>query len=130
MTAGPGAGMAQGCEQAVEGFQDVQARVRPACCSLTESARSAAYFAAWALSAGSPEAARAVAIAKAYCSEAAREVCQHGIQVHGGIGFTWEHDLHLYFKRARAAEALFGDAAFQREQLARLILDGAPASAN
>ena len=84
---------------------------------------SAAYYAAWALSASAPDAARAVAIAKAYASDAAREVCHRAIQVHGGIGFTWEHDLHIYLKRARADEALFGDATFHREQIARLILD-------
>jgi len=89
----------------------------------TESARSAAYFAAWALSAGAPAAARAVAIAKAYCSDAATAVCQRGVQVHGGIGFTWEHDLHLYLKRAKANEALFGDATLHRAELARLLLD-------
>jgi len=93
---------------------------------LTESARSAVYYAAWALSASAPEAARALAIAKAYASDAAREVCHRAIQVHGGIGFTWEHDLHIYLKRARADEALFGDATFHREQIARLILDAGP----
>jgi alkylation response protein AidB-like acyl-CoA dehydrogenase len=92
----------------------------------TESARSAAYYAAWALSTGAADAAQAVAIAKAYASDAARDVCQRGIQVHGGIGFTWEHDLHLYLKRALAGAALFGDAAFQRERIARLVLDVAP----
>jgi alkylation response protein AidB-like acyl-CoA dehydrogenase len=94
---------------------------------LTESARSAAYYAAWALSANAPDAPRALAIAKAYASDAARDVCHHAIQVHGGVGFTWEHDLHIYFKRARADGALFGDATFHREQIARLILDAGPA---
>jgi alkylation response protein AidB-like acyl-CoA dehydrogenase len=88
-----------------------------------ESARSAVYYAAWALSAEAPDAPRALAVAKAYASDAAREVCHHGIQVHGGIGFTWEHDLHLYLKRARSGEALFGDADFHREEIARLVLD-------
>jgi alkylation response protein AidB-like acyl-CoA dehydrogenase len=92
----------------------------------TESARSAAYYAAWALSANIPEAGRALAIAKAYASDAAREVCHHALQIHGGIGFTWEHDLHLYLKRARANEVLFGDATFHREQIARMIFDRAP----
>jgi len=95
---------------------------------LAESARSATYFAAWALSANAPEASRAIAIAKAYASDAGREVCHRGIQVHGGIGFTWEHDLHLFFKRAKANEVLFGDASFHRERLAGLVLDGADAT--
>src|SRR5262249_37437143 len=89
---------------------------------LVESARSATYYAAWALSAGAPDARAAVAIAKAYASDAAREVCHRGIQIHGGIGFTWEHDLHIYLKRACADEALFGDATFHREQIACLVL--------
>src|SRR5207248_3314105 len=67
---------------------------------MTESARSAAYYAAWALTEGDPAASCAVSIAKAYCSDAYREVGNRGIQVHGGIGFTWEHDLQLYYKRS------------------------------
>jgi alkylation response protein AidB-like acyl-CoA dehydrogenase len=89
----------------------------------TESARSATRFAAWALAAGEPEAAKAVSVAKAYCSDMGREVCNHGVQVHGGIGFTWEHDLHLYLKRVSLCEALFGDASYHREGIARAMLD-------
>ena len=91
---------------------------------MTESARSATYYAAWALTAGDQSASVAVSIAKAYCSDAYREVGNRGIQVHGGIGFTWEHDLHLYCKRSKASEVMFGDAAFHRERIARLIVDG------
>jgi alkylation response protein AidB-like acyl-CoA dehydrogenase len=90
---------------------------------MTESARSAAYYAAWALSVNDLAAPQAVSIAKAYCSDAAREVGNHGIQVHGGIGFTWEHHLHLYYKRAKASEIMFGDANYHRERLARLVVD-------
>ena len=90
---------------------------------LTESARSAAYYAAWALTNGDAAASGAVAIAKAYCSDAFREVGNRGVQVHGGIGFTWEHDLQLYYKRSKSSETLFGDATFQRERLARLVID-------
>lgn len=90
---------------------------------LTESARSATYFAAWALSIRDEAASKAVAIAKAYCSDAGREVGNRGVQVHGGIGFTWEHDLHLYYKRAKANEILFGDATFHRERIAQLAID-------
>jgi alkylation response protein AidB-like acyl-CoA dehydrogenase len=93
----------------------------------TESARSAAYYAAWALTTGAADAGRALAVAKAYASDAACAVCHRGIQVHGGIGFTWEHDLHLYLKRARSDAALFGDATFHRERIARLTLDADPA---
>jgi len=84
---------------------------------LTESARSATYNAAWAMT------PLAVSIAKAYCSDAYREVANRGVQVHGGIGFTWEHDLQLYYKRAKASETLFGDATFHRERIASLVVD-------
>ncbi|MEK6281277.1 MAG: acyl-CoA dehydrogenase family protein [Acidobacteriota bacterium] len=90
---------------------------------LTESARSATYYAAWALTEGDPSASAAVSIAKAYCSDAYREVGNRGVQVHGGIGFTWEHDLQLYYKRSKSSETLFGDATFHRERIARLIVD-------
>jgi alkylation response protein AidB-like acyl-CoA dehydrogenase len=90
---------------------------------MTESARSAVYHAAWTVSEGSPAAGTAVAIAKAYCSDAFREVCNRGVQIHGGIGFTWEHNLHLYYKRSKASEVMFGDAAFHRERIARVVID-------
>jgi alkylation response protein AidB-like acyl-CoA dehydrogenase len=90
---------------------------------LTESSRSAAYYAAWAMNEGSAEAAEAVSIAKAYTSDAYREVGNRAIQVHGGMGFTWENDIHLYYRRAKASEIAFGDATFHREKLAKLIID-------
>jgi alkylation response protein AidB-like acyl-CoA dehydrogenase len=88
-----------------------------------ESARSAAYYAAWAVSVDDPGADRVVSVAKAYCSDAAREVGNLGIQVHGGIGFTWEHDLHLFYKRAKSNEILFGDATFHRSRIAGMVVD-------
>jgi alkylation response protein AidB-like acyl-CoA dehydrogenase len=91
---------------------------------LTESARSAAYYAAWALTENDPAASGAVSVAKAYCSDAFREVANRGVQVHGGIGFTWEHDLQLYYKRSKSSETLFGDATYHRERIARLVVDG------
>ena len=60
-------------------------------------------------------------MAKAYVSDAFRKVAGAGIQLHGGIGFTWEHDLHLYFKRAKGSEFTFGDATYHRERVAQLI---------
>lgn len=92
---------------------------------MTESARSAVYYAAWVMGA-QPESARlAVSVAKAYASDAYREVGNLGIQVLGGIGFTWDEDLHFYYKRAKACEVMFGDATFHRERIARMIVDGA-----
>jgi alkylation response protein AidB-like acyl-CoA dehydrogenase len=91
----------------------------------TESSRSAAYYAAWALEENAPDALAAVSIAKMYASDAARAVGNRGIQIHGGMGFTWENDLHLYYRRAKASETMLGDATFHRERIARLVIDGA-----
>jgi len=85
---------------------------------LTESSRSAIYYAAWALSAEPAIASRHVSIAKAYASDASREVANRGVQVHGGIGFTWEHDLQLYYKRSKVSEILCGDSVHHRGVLA------------
>jgi alkylation response protein AidB-like acyl-CoA dehydrogenase len=90
---------------------------------LTESSRSAAYYAAWALQERTPDAPAAVSIAKTYASDAYREVGNRGIQVQGGMGFTWENHVHLYYKRAKASELMFGDAAYHRERIARLVID-------
>lgn len=90
---------------------------------LTESSRSAAYYAAWALDEKAPDARLAVSSAKSFASEAYRTVGNSGIQVHGGMGFTWENDLHLYYRRAKVSEVLFGDAAFHRERIAKLWID-------
>ena len=89
----------------------------------TESSRSAAYYAAWSLEQNAPDAPLAVSIAKMYASDACRTVGNHGIQVHGGMGFTWENDLHLYYRRAKASETMLGDATFHRERIARTVID-------
>jgi len=86
-----------------------------------ESARSAAYFAGWAAAEDSDERAAVASLAKSYCSEAYFHVAAENIQIHGGIGFTWEHDAHLYFKRAKSSELLFGDPAYHRELLVQRI---------
>ncbi|HYL11212.1 MAG TPA: acyl-CoA dehydrogenase family protein [Candidatus Acidoferrales bacterium] len=95
----------------------------------TESSRSAAYYAGWALEERAPDAAVAVSIAKMYASDACRTVGNRGIQVHGGMGFTWENDLHLYYRRAKASETMLGDATFHRERIARLVIDAGAVSA-
>jgi alkylation response protein AidB-like acyl-CoA dehydrogenase len=86
-----------------------------------ENAKSLTYYAAWAADEGVAAAPLAASMAKAYVSDAFRRVAGAGIQLHGGIGFTWEHDLHLYFKRAKGSEVTFGDATYHREQVAQLI---------
>jgi len=86
-----------------------------------ESAKSLTYYAAWAVDNDVPEAPLAAAMAKAYASDAARLVTGAAIQVHGGIGFTWEHDMHLFFKRAKWGETTLGDAVFHRERVAQAL---------
>jgi alkylation response protein AidB-like acyl-CoA dehydrogenase len=86
-----------------------------------EGAKSAVYYAAWAVSNDVADAPLAAAVAKAAASDAYRRTTADGIQVHGGIGFTWEHDMHLYFKRAKSSEFTFGDATFNRELVAQRI---------
>jgi alkylation response protein AidB-like acyl-CoA dehydrogenase len=70
-----------------------------------------------------PDASTAVSIAKMYSSDSARAVGNRGIQIHGGMGFTWESDLHLYYRRAKSSENAFGDATFHRERIASLVID-------
>jgi len=88
----------------------------------TEGARNVTLWAAWALD-HDPEAARLASYsAKAYASDAAVHVCRAALQAHGGIGFTWEHDLHLFLKRAEANAHAYGDSRWHREQVASLLL--------
>jgi alkylation response protein AidB-like acyl-CoA dehydrogenase len=86
-----------------------------------ESSKSVTYYAAWTVDADAPDRALACSIAKAYTSDAYRHATGSGIQVHGGIGFTWEHDMHLYFKRAKASEVTLGDPSFHRELVAEAL---------
>ena len=83
-----------------------------------EAARSAAYYGLWALASASADLPLAASLAKVYCSQAYCRVAGDNIQVHGGIGFTWEHPAHLYFKRAKSGEAMFGTPAYHRDLLA------------
>jgi alkylation response protein AidB-like acyl-CoA dehydrogenase len=86
-----------------------------------ESAKSAAYYAGWAAAEDSDELPVVASLAKSYCSEAYFHAASENIQIHGGIGFTWEHDAHLYFKRAKSSELLLGDPSYHRELLAQRI---------
>ncbi len=86
-----------------------------------ESAKSAAYYAAWAAAEDSDELPVVASLAKSYCSEAYFHSAAENIQIHGGIGFTWEHPAHLYFKRAKSSELLLGDPSYHRELLAQRI---------
>ena len=86
-----------------------------------EGMRSAVYHAAWAIGADDPEAPVAAATAKIWCSDAGVRVAESALQVHGGIGFTWESDVHLYLKRAQLDQVAFGDAPHHRARLASLL---------
>ena len=88
-----------------------------------EGMRSAVYHAAWALGAGDPDASVAASTAKIWCSDAGLRVAESSLQVHGGIGFTWESDVHLHLKRAQLDSVAFGDAAFHRTRLMVLLRD-------
>jgi alkylation response protein AidB-like acyl-CoA dehydrogenase len=86
-----------------------------------ESAKSAAYYGMWCASEMNDELPSVASLAKAYCSEAYFHATAENIQIHGGIGFTWEHPAHLYFKRAKSSELMFGDPTYHREMLAQRI---------
>lgn len=86
-----------------------------------EGMRSAVYHAAWALGAGDPDARVAAATAKVWCSDAGVRVAESALQVHGGIGFTWESDVHLFLKRAQLDSVAFGDARHHRARLGALL---------
>jgi alkylation response protein AidB-like acyl-CoA dehydrogenase len=95
----------------------------------TEGARSAGYYAAWAADAEPETLPLAASMAKAYASDAGWRVCTAALQVHGGIGFTWEHDLHFLLKRAKVDAMLYGSAREHRESVAALSGAGEPAAA-
>ncbi|MGW4533680.1 acyl-CoA dehydrogenase family protein [Nocardia sp. NPDC004340] len=90
-----------------------------------EHARSAAYHGAWTLQDGSDDGELAASIAQATCSAAFTRIAADTVQVHGGIGFTWEHRTHLYFKRAFTDAALLGSAEDHRDRIAELVFDSA-----
>ncbi len=110
-------------DQPIGSFQAIKHR----CAQMfveVESARSILYWAAWAQDHGdNNEAAIAASVAKSYCSEVYRNTSTSCLQVLGGTGFSWEHDIHLYMKRAKANEVALGDPVYHREQVAKLITD-------
>jgi alkylation response protein AidB-like acyl-CoA dehydrogenase len=104
----------------VGSFQAVQHRLAEMLLQV-ESARSAVYYAAYALANDLPDASLAASVAKAAANDAERFANQWSLQLHGGIGFTWEHDLHLWLKRGKALEWSYGDADFHRRRIADAI---------
>jgi alkylation response protein AidB-like acyl-CoA dehydrogenase len=109
----------------VGSFQALKHRLADVWIAVSQ-ARAASRYAAACLASGDPDAAVAVAVAKAYCSEAAVHAAQECVQLHGGIGFTWEHPAHLYLKRAKADSIGFGTPDAHRAALADLVNLPAP----
>lgn len=102
--------------QPIGAFQAIKHRCADMAVAL-EAARSTAYYAFWAISEDAPDSARAASMAKSCCGESARMICNEAIQIHGGMGFTWELGLHRFLRRARVLEYAFGDAAWHNEQV-------------
>jgi alkylation response protein AidB-like acyl-CoA dehydrogenase len=86
-----------------------------------EGMRSTVYWASWCIGADDPDASIAASTAKTWCSDASKRVMASGLQVHGGIGFTWEHDLHFFLKRAQLDQLAFGDSTYHRQRLTALV---------
>jgi alkylation response protein AidB-like acyl-CoA dehydrogenase len=107
-------------DQPIGSFQAIKHRCADMVVDV-EGMRSSTWYAAWALSAGEEDTSVAASTAKVWSSEAAKRVMASGLQVHGGIGFTWEHDLHLYMKRSQFDRVSYGDASFHRQRLAGLL---------
>ena len=101
-------------------FQALQHRAADMVIGL-EYSRSLMEWAAEAIKEDHPDAATAVAMAKSFCGDTCKKVVAEGIQMHGGIGFTWDHDMHLYFKRVWADDNAFGDSNYQREVVAQAL---------
>jgi alkylation response protein AidB-like acyl-CoA dehydrogenase len=108
-------------DQPIGAFQAVKHR----CARMfeeVETGRSLLYWAAWAQDVADPaQAGLAASTVKAYCSEMAKNVASSAIQILGGTGFSWEHDIHLILKRAKAIEVFLGDAVYHREQIVRFL---------
>ena len=86
-----------------------------------EGATSIVYYAAWAIDENDANKSVAASAAKAWCSDMYTRAAMEGIQVHGGMGFTWEHDMHLFLKNAKSSQVTFGDGNYHRERIAQLL---------
>jgi len=110
-------------DKPIGSFQAVKHRLADALVDV-EGMRSGVFYAAWCIDSGHPGSSLAASAAKAWCSDGSRRVMASALQVHGGIGFTWEHDLHLYVKRSQLDQVSWGDAPFHRERIAAVLSDG------
>lgn len=101
-------------------FQAIQHKLADVAVAV-EGATSIVYYAAWTIMEEHPDMALAASMAKSWCSEAYKQAAFDGVQIHGGIGYTWDHDMHLYLKRAKACEVAFGDSDYHREKVAQML---------
>lgn len=101
-------------------FQAVQHKLANVAVEV-EGCTSLTYYAAWTATENDPNRAMAASMAKAWVSDSYKHATFEGVQIHGGIGFTWDHDMHLYFKRAKHSEVAFGDGDYHREKVAQLL---------
>ena len=101
-------------------FQAIQHKLADVAVAV-EGATSIVYYAAWTIMENRPDMALAAAMAKSWCGEAYKQATFAGVQIHGGIGYTWDHDMHLYLKRAKAGEVAFGDSDYHRERVAQML---------
>jgi alkylation response protein AidB-like acyl-CoA dehydrogenase len=86
-----------------------------------EAVRATAFYAALALGDGQPDASEAVAVAASYVGDTYAWICGEALQLHGGIGFTWEHDIHIFLRRAKAEQVLYGEPHWHRERLCQIL---------
>jgi alkylation response protein AidB-like acyl-CoA dehydrogenase len=107
-------------ERPIGSFQAIQHKLANIALEV-EGSTSIMYYAAWAITENTPDIAMAASMAKSWCGETYKHAVFDGVQIHGGIGFTWDHDMHLYFKRAKACEVNFGDSDYHREKVAKLL---------
>ncbi|UCD09791.1 MAG: acyl-CoA/acyl-ACP dehydrogenase [Dehalococcoidales bacterium] len=107
-------------ERPIGSFQAIQHKLAEIALEV-EGSTSIIYYAAWTIMENAPDIAMAASMAKAWCGESYKRAVFDGVQIHGGIGFTWDHDMHLYFKRAKACEVNFGDSDYHREKVAKLL---------
>jgi alkylation response protein AidB-like acyl-CoA dehydrogenase len=107
-------------ERPIGSFQAIQHKLANMALEV-ECSTSIMYYAAWAISEDAPDKTMAASMAKAWCGDTYRNAAFDGVQIHGGIGFTWDHDMHLYFKRAKSSEVSFGDGDYHREIIAGLL---------
>ncbi len=101
-------------------FQAIQHKLSDVAVAV-EGATAIGYYAAWTIMENQPDMALAASMAKSWCGEAYKQATFTGVQVHGGIGYTWDHDMHLYLKRAKAGEVTFGDSDYHREKVAQML---------